>query len=312
MRLPARERVRHVWKGLRKRGLIESARGFLLFRLLNRYWRFRTHEFVAETEFGSLIAGSTREVIGRYLCYFGVWEPNTSQWIANQLRPGDTFIDVGAHIGYYSLLASKCVGSTGRVIAIEASPQNYTALKANLERNNVTNVRAVNAAVSDRAGTLTLYHDPNRNAGLTTTIPQPGFEAECQVSANTLSALLKSGELESARLIKIDVEGAEAAVLSDLVSTLDRLSPTCEVVAEIAPDRAADGKDLDAALMSLQRAGFRTYAIENEYYPSNYYPLTYCSPRRYAPPRLVEGRVHEQTDIIFSRGNPLHAANSVV
>src|SRR5207249_2412898 len=100
--------------------------------------------------------------------YFGMWEPHISRWIDERLSPGDTFIDVGANIGYYSLLAARRVGPTGSVVAIEPSPKTFRALEANLAQNRLKNVRTVNAAVSDRQATVPLYHGPDTHGGLTT------------------------------------------------------------------------------------------------------------------------------------------------
>lgn len=76
--------------------------------------------------------------------------------MAERLKPGDVFVDVGANIGYFSLLASKLVGPGGRVVAIEASPEVFDLLRRNLELNKAHNVRAVNVAISDREGSLQL------------------------------------------------------------------------------------------------------------------------------------------------------------
>jgi precorrin-6B methylase 2 len=92
--------------------------------------------------------GDAKDIIQQYIYYFGVWEPRITGWVSRHLAPGDTFIDVGANIGYYSLLASPLVGKTGTVVAIEASPRTFDDLLFNLELNNVSNVRPVNVAVS--------------------------------------------------------------------------------------------------------------------------------------------------------------------
>src|ERR1019366_3290126 len=76
----------------------------------------------AETVFGCTLYVDTRETGGRYIYYFGIWEPNLTRWIQERLSPDDTFIDVGANIGYYSLLAAK-LGS--QVVAIEAAPRTF-------------------------------------------------------------------------------------------------------------------------------------------------------------------------------------------
>lgn len=71
---------------------------------------------------GVRMSVDTKDIVQRYLYQFGIWEPSLSGWLARTLRPGDVFVDVGANIGYYSLLAARLVGHLGSVVAIEASP----------------------------------------------------------------------------------------------------------------------------------------------------------------------------------------------
>ena len=79
--------------------------------------------------------GHTADLIQRYVYYFGVWEPTISQWFKGYVRPGDIVVDVGANIGWYTLLAAQRVGPEGQVVAIEASPTIAEHLRANLALN---------------------------------------------------------------------------------------------------------------------------------------------------------------------------------
>ena len=74
---------------------------------MDPYLIWESHPFVAKTIFGMQITGDAKDIIQQYVYYFGVWEPHITSWISSSLRPGDGFIDVGANIGYYSLLASQ-------------------------------------------------------------------------------------------------------------------------------------------------------------------------------------------------------------
>ena len=85
------------------------------------------------TRFGGVMQGNTQDLIQRYLYWFGVWEPQLTCWIKSRLPPRRVFVDVGANIGYYSLLAASLVGDDGQVVAIEASPSIYRLLCNNLE-----------------------------------------------------------------------------------------------------------------------------------------------------------------------------------
>jgi Met-10+ like-protein len=118
-------------------------------QIVGPYFAWHAHKFRVSTAFGSQIAGDTRDIVQQYIYYFGVWEPNLTRWIVRRLAPGDVFIDVDTNVGYYSLLASKLVGESGSVVAIEASPSTFKILQTNLALNHVRDVRAVNMAAYD-------------------------------------------------------------------------------------------------------------------------------------------------------------------
>ena len=86
------------------------------------------------------------DLISTTIYLTGRWEPLITRYIRANLKRGDTFVDVGANIGYYDLIASRIVAQTGRVFAIEASPSIYSRLVRNLALNNCTNITAIHAA----------------------------------------------------------------------------------------------------------------------------------------------------------------------
>lgn len=170
------------------------------------------------------------------------------------MQPGDTFIDVGANIGYYSLLASPLVGEAGAVVAIEASPQTFVLLENNLARNHVTNVRALNVAVSNCHGVAQVFRGYTSNIGMTTIIKDEDLPYECDVVTAPLSALLLPVECQNARVIKIDVEGAEWAVAAGMVPLLRDSRTDLAVIVEIEPVPLARG---GSALAMLCRSSWR-------------------------------------------------------
>ncbi len=89
---------------------------------------------------GSRMRVDTTDVAGRMLATSGVWEPHVTAVVRSVLRPGDVVVDVGANIGYFTLLAARLVGSSGRVHALEPSVGTYERLVANLELNDAANV----------------------------------------------------------------------------------------------------------------------------------------------------------------------------
>ena len=152
----------------------------------------------AKTVFGSVLRVDARDIGGRYIYYFGIWEPNLTKWIAERLGPGDTFVDVGANVGYYSLLAARMAA---RVVAIEAVPRTYAILKENLAANQALNVRPVNVAVWDRQERLTMFVAQDKVTGTSTLMSkwaeQWHLAGRCEVPAAPLSTLLEPEELRS-------------------------------------------------------------------------------------------------------------------
>jgi FkbM family methyltransferase len=213
---------------------------------------WRSLEYVKPAHFGAVFAGNTADIIQRYIYFFGCWEPQVEAVISHSLRPGDTFVDVGANIGYFSLLAADRTGPTGHVYAFEASQKTFDKLRANIQRNGMDSViDAVHAAVADRDGTLTLYAGPDDNCGMSSLIRNEGGTEE-NVEARPLGKLLPEEVLRSARLIKIDVEGAEELVVAGLEPDFDKVS--ADVLMELNPKLASMGRVLEILAVHGRRS----------------------------------------------------------
>jgi FkbM family methyltransferase len=266
-------------------------------RVIDPYLAWQPHRFVASTVFRSRIAGDTRDILQQYVYYFGIWEPDLTGWISRQLRGGDTFVDVGANVGYYALLASRLVGETGRVVAIEPSPRLFEALGDAVTRNRLTNVRTVNLAVLDRSARVALFRGTEHHSGLTTTRAERGLDFECQVEAAPLPAILSPEETRRARLVKVDVEGAEWSVVSGMESMLADGQEDLEVIVEIdAALLAHQGRQPSDILALFKDHGFHAYRLRNDYSPESYIERQPAL----APERL-RGSLEGVSDVIFSR-----------
>lgn len=207
-----------------------------LIRYLDQELAHRPRTAITRTRHGDLVAVTTSDLIQRFLYLHGVWEPYLTAWIRGRLTRGDTFIDVGAHTGYYTLLASRLVGAPGRVVAIEASPAFHTSLTEAVQRNACHKVRTVNAAAADTARTLTFYLQDTANLGNTSAVQPKTSHSSFQIGALPLPEILSPHELAAARLIKIDFEGAEAFLMEGLAPVLGNLRPDVELVIEVTPD----------------------------------------------------------------------------
>ena len=258
------------------------------------HWRPR--EFTCRTRFGGTMTGNTEDLIQRHLYFFGTWEPNISAWIASRLRPGDCFIDIGANIGHYSLLASSLVGSEGQVVAIEAAQWIHSILDKHVSLNRRGNIRTVQVAAAAQRGTLRLFPGQAGNIGKTTTVARDG--ASVEVQALPLSDILRDDEISRARIIKIDVEGAELQVVRGMSALLDRTRQDLEIVMEITPatNGAPDAAN-DEIFATLQRHGFNAWAFDNDYGVETYLRGGPGKP----PVRLADARLARQADVLFSR-----------
>lgn len=187
----------------------------------------------------------------------GQWEPGVTRLIRDLLGPGAGFVDVGAHQGYYTLLASRVVGSSGQVFAFEPEPFNYSRLNENVTLNNANNVTTMPLAVAGHRGRGVLYTAGVQGSGSHSLAPNvdPVLAAtvgQVEVGITTLDAFFQERGWPRIDVVKMDVEGAEMAVLSGM-RTLMRRNPNLSVVLEFFPRTLkAMGLDPRAAYGELE------------------------------------------------------------
>lgn len=272
----------------------------LTWRIANKIAvTLRGRQRIAETYAGGRMLVDVADFIGTRIYHFGVWEPHLSALIGSRLKAGDVFCDVGANIGYYTVLAAPIVGDTGKVVAIEPSPATHEILAKNVKLNKASNVRMVRAAVSDRPGTLTLFQAPQTdfNRGVATTVASRGFIPEGEVPALPLASILLPEERQRLRLIKIDVEGAEGPILRNLLETMHDYPDSMEIICEMSvSETIVDAPDVDTIIKRFGEAGFRAFAIPNAYEMS-----AYASFKRPEGPRPIVASEAGLPDILFSR-----------
>lgn len=264
--------------------------GFRAYHKLMRTWR---PTYIGRSFFGARFVCSLQDLIQRTIFYFGVWEPDVSHVIEQRLAPGDVFVDIGANIGYDTLLASHRVGRTGRVVSIEASGRTFGLLQRNLSLNDAANVRAVHVAIADRPGKLELYETDSGNIGAATTLSSRGGRLLESVEALPLLSVLSPAELARIRLIKMDVEGAELAILRQILAELPRFPPGMDIVVEASPH---DDPAWNAVFAEMQSHGFTAYEIANRYETDWY--LRWRCPTPLVPVDILPSRLQ---DLLFTR-----------
>lgn len=191
-------------------------------------------------------------------------EIRLARFMTNYLEPGESFVDVGAHFGYFTLLASGLVGEKGRVLAFEAANRNFGLLKLNC--TGAGNVELFNNAVSNHSEMLTFYEFPARYSEYNT-LDISQFEQESwfrwykpkqiQVQSVTLDDVLKERKVQPA-VVKIDVEGGEFNVIRGMINTLEN-QPVVVVMEYLSPSRHNAAHRSAATL--LKSMGFEQYII---------------------------------------------------
>jgi len=239
------------------RGSLGPIAGRIILRLTasaNRQFSVRGHRMV-------LASGDRYPPIDMSM---GKYEEETTQLVERLIKPGMVVIDVGAHVGYYTLIAAKGVGPAGKVYAFEPEPNNHALLLENIELNRYSNVVAEKKAVSDRVGCSQLYLtalDNGRHSIYRHGLPESGSVA---VETTTLDAFLESQGWPRIGLVKIDVEGAEMSVLAGMGQLLQK-SDAVNLIVEFNP-AILQGVGVDPLefLEQMGYLGFNVYWIDRE------------------------------------------------
>jgi len=156
---------------------------------------------------------------GNHGCWLGSYEYDKRQLFERAVTPGSVVFDVGAHAGYYTLLASVLVGPRGHVVAFEPLKQNLAYLHEHLRLNRIGNVTVIDAAVSDAPGTASFRQGPQTYTG------RLESDGDAIVRTVSLDQLTRAGEIPPPDLLKVDVEGSELRVLRGAQSILATARP---------------------------------------------------------------------------------------
>ena len=198
--------------------------------------------------------------VSRHILETGFWERDSWQVVQQHLQSGATFVDIGAHIGYYSLKAAPVVGPSGRVVAIEPNPETVRKLRDNIQASGAHVVTVEPVACADVEGTLELFAAPEANTGETSlsraNASQSGtVVTSYQVRARPLDDILRDTGVSRVDAIKIDVEGAELIVLKGARETMARFHPMI-LVEIIDRQLRAMGSSADELTAFLHSQGY--------------------------------------------------------
>jgi FkbM family methyltransferase len=202
----------------------------------------------AETDMGHMLLPGQDRFITPSLVAKGTWEPPESAFIDATVHRGMTAVDIGAHVGYHALRLARAVGSSGRVIAFEPSPQNYALLCANIERNRLTNVLPLHAAAGRTSGPveLTLSAD---NTGGNRAYRLDYVEPNLRVTGVAVDDILPERALVD--FVKVDIEGMDHVAIEGMAKTILRHPPI--VLAEFNPQTISQLGDEPEKVLEMYR-----------------------------------------------------------
>lgn len=223
------------------------------------------------------------DYIDRFIFYWDCYEPNETWAIRQILRPGDTFLDVGANIGYFTLLGSKLVGKQGKVISFEPAPPNAARLKENVMLNRADNVLIHECAVSDKPGTVRIGRSFGGGSATITMRVKETTGETWEVPAVQLDQIL--AQERDIRLVKIDTEGAELLVLKGFVEHL-RSGAIPYVFCEVSDSFKELGGSTEELHSLMVGLGYSAYG---------------CERHRFTPLGLNEVARLNEIKVLFSR-----------
>lgn len=239
------------------------------YRAMSLIGRVRTPPFVAELPGQGLrFECDLRNALAREVFFTGQYEPQETCLVKALLEPGHTFLDVGAHWGYFSFLAARRVGPAGRVLSVEADPRIFHILERNAALNGLPNLTLVQAAAAAAEGTLTLsgYSEEEENWGTSRVVDRPaagGAAPLFEVRARPLDALLDEQGVRAVDLVKMDIEGAEGFALAGMREGLAR-GRYRRLLLELHPVQLREhGMDAREVVERLLEAGYRGFRVDH-------------------------------------------------
>jgi len=254
--------INRVSKAYRKRGLFGLVMAFITYpyrhldlrsRYLDLCARYYLLRGKTTLTFGNLkipfLVSQLTDATG--LCHTYKWERFIWGYILRELKPNDVFWDVGANIGFYSLLASSCPGVN--VIAFEPNPATVKVLRKNIELNQRSNIKVLNIALSESDGMARFDTIQRDSTAAMAHLANEETDGTIEVVAKRGDKLVESGDVPKPDVLKIDVEGAEYLVLKGMS---DALSSCRLIICELHSSIERYGSSMDDFEMYLKNAGF--------------------------------------------------------
>lgn len=249
--------LRKGFKHLYGRGINNFYPIKVVYRFLSSH--LKNPNLVVEVE-GSKMLLDSKDSLG--LSVWGVYEPFETELFKKEILKGEVVLDIGANIGYYTLIAAKLVGENGKVFAFEPDPSNFAILQKNVEMNGYKNVILVQKAVSNETGKLRLYLCEDNKADHRIYDSHDGRKF-IEIEAVRLDDYFKNynGKVD---FIKMDIQGGEGGAIQGMLLLLQK-NKNVKIVTEFWPiGLRRFGIEPEEYLKVLIKHGFRLYHINEQ------------------------------------------------
>lgn len=201
-----------------------------------------------------------QELVSQMLMRDKIWEAFETRVMINNLKADDVFVDVGANIGYYSLIASKLVGTQGAVLSFEPETLNFKLLEKNIAVNALTNVKLFHAGLGSQNGSIDFYISPDNRGD------HRAFNSDNNRTKTSVNMLVGDEILENKKVdfIKIDTQGYELDILKGLRKTITNNQQHLKMIIEFWPFALKEnGHSAHALLEEIASYDFNIYMIDH-------------------------------------------------
>jgi FkbM family methyltransferase len=223
----------------------------LVFGLFKRFVTFDTVKSFPD---GLQLCLDLSDYVGFRIWERGHWERHVIRTICDHLRPGSVFVDVGAHCGYYSAVVAHAFRDNVRVVAFEPNVRVSRLLRESIELNGLKNLTLDERAISDHEGPLEFYVEPEVNTGQSGFLRRRGAQRRMTVQGVALGRALREHGVDHVDMLKLDVEGAEAVILPNV---LESSLSVGAIVLELHSDAIASlGSDAMELIALLRNNGY--------------------------------------------------------
>jgi FkbM family methyltransferase len=209
-------------------------KGWKYFHRWLKFWQLDRKEYRKKLSNDTFIFVTPSDHIQQQLFWYGNYEKPVGLLLEKLTQPGSVVIDIGANIGYFTLVAAQ-KATKGKVFSFEPVQQLFEKLKKNIEENKLANTEIFLLAIGDVRKDSVIYISSSENIGMSSLSPPENFSGVSQsIQMNSLDNWIKTSDIKKADIIKLDIEGSELSALKGMKETLIKFKPA--LIVEINPE----------------------------------------------------------------------------